>query len=55
MLEGIENMHNVGFVHRDIRPGNFCLEDSDENDEKKMLYIIDFGLSVKYLKANGIF
>jgi casein kinase 1 len=40
----LENFHNQGFVHRDIKPDNF-LTDS----EGRGLYLIDFGLS-KYLR-----
>jgi serine/threonine protein kinase len=38
MCEGLEYMHNHGYAHRDIKPGNIMI--SDEGDP----VIIDLGL-----------
>ena len=40
----IKNLHNTGFVHRDIKPDNFLF---DKNDD---LCMIDLGLSARYDK-----
>ncbi len=45
-LEIISAFHNKGFVHKDIKPENFLC---GIGKEKEMIYLIDFGLSKRYL------
>ena len=43
MLKAIENFHKIGYIHRDIKPDNFLLSDSNE------IVLIDFGLAEKLI------
>jgi serine/threonine protein kinase len=42
MLDAIEQIHNKGLVHLDLKPANFVL---DTNILDPKVYLIDFGLS----------
>jgi TPR repeat protein len=38
LLDGLETVHNAGYLHRDIKPGNIYLRDKDQSP-----VLIDFG------------
>ncbi|GMR41883.1 hypothetical protein PMAYCL1PPCAC_12078 [Pristionchus mayeri] len=42
-LVAIENLHRAGFLHRDIKPGNFAIGKKEE-DEGHVIFLLDFGL-----------
>ncbi len=46
MFSLIEHFHKRGFIHRDIKPGNFIF---NFNKPYTKLYIMDFGLSKPYI------
>ncbi|KHN80079.1 Tau-tubulin kinase 2 [Toxocara canis] len=47
-LNAIEELHNCGFISRDIKPGNFAIGNREENLQK-LIFIFDFGLARKYV------
>ncbi|KAJ3321026.1 Tau-tubulin kinase 2 [Boothiomyces sp. JEL0866] len=52
MIRAIQAVHNCGILHRDVKPGNFCLGITNDNSRAPCL-LIDFGLSRRYLTAAG--
>lgn len=48
-LNLIQNLHNKGYIHRDIKPENFSIG----LDNTSKIYLIDFGLCIKYIDSNG--
>ena len=54
MIRAVESLHDLEYVHRDLKPDNFAfgMEGSANQDK---LYIIDFGLARKYIDDNGEF
>lgn len=50
MIDRVEALHKVGFLHWDIKPDNFCIGKGSKND---IIYCIDFGLSKAFTDKTG--
>lgn len=48
LLERLRNLHNAGFIHRDLKPQQFLVGKKD----KEKVYIVDFGMCKKYRLAS---
>jgi len=46
----LKAVHEMGVLHRDIKPANFVIS---RQNKGRGIYILDFGLSVMYLKDDG--
>ncbi|TNV83274.1 hypothetical protein FGO68_gene1889 [Halteria grandinella] len=49
MIDSIEEVHQRGFIHRDVKPSNFVIGKGLQKDK---VYIVDFGLAKQHL-SNG--
>uniref|UniRef100_A0AC35GLF8 Protein kinase domain-containing protein n=1 Tax=Panagrolaimus sp. PS1159 TaxID=55785 RepID=A0AC35GLF8_9BILA len=47
-LMALEDLHRVGYLHRDIKPGNFATGREAAN-EQQLIYMLDFGLCRKFV------
>uniref|UniRef100_A0A158P7Q1 Protein kinase domain-containing protein n=1 Tax=Angiostrongylus cantonensis TaxID=6313 RepID=A0A158P7Q1_ANGCA len=52
-LEALEELHWAGFLHRDVKPGNFAVGRAETGDLRK-LYILDFGMCRKYVDNKNV-
>ncbi|KAE9416084.1 hypothetical protein Angca_002286, partial [Angiostrongylus cantonensis] len=50
MTDSLKVLHDMGYIHRDIKPGNMCIGATPESVRK--VYLLDFGLARKF-RRNG--
>lgn len=41
------DLHNIGYLHRDVKPGNYTIGRAELNELRKV-YILDFGMCRKF-------
>lgn len=51
LVDSIQRLHYVGYVHRDIKPGNVLLHSTP--GRRASPYLIDFGLCAPYVDSSG--
>lgn len=44
-LYAIKILHDVGYLHRDIKPNNFVLGHPQDARRARMVHVLDFGLA----------
>uniref|UniRef100_A0A0K0DV91 Protein kinase domain-containing protein n=1 Tax=Strongyloides stercoralis TaxID=6248 RepID=A0A0K0DV91_STRER len=47
-LESIQALHNIGYLHNDLKPANFAIGDKSHETDGIIVYMLDFGLSREY-------
>jgi len=51
ILYGLKQLHEVGYIHRDLKPANLAI--GREGIARRVLHLLDFGLSRKYVALNA--
>lgn len=51
-LRACEELHRIGYISRDIKPGNFA-PGIKENRQNRTIFMYDFGLARKYIDRNN--
>ncbi|CAD6199731.1 unnamed protein product [Caenorhabditis auriculariae] len=52
-LEALEDLHQIGYLHRDVKPGNYTIGRPELNEIRKV-YILDFGMCRKFTNDSGV-
>lgn len=49
MLTGLRHLHEAGYLHRDVKPGNCCIGYYNQSE----VYVLDFGMTRPFRNADG--
>lgn len=49
-LEGIADLHGLGYLHRDIKPQNFSI---GLRKKANVIYVLDFGIARRYIEKES--
>jgi casein kinase 1, alpha len=54
MIDRIQALHGIGYLHMDIKPDNIVLgSENMKKLESSQVHLIDFGISKSYLDENN--
>uniref|UniRef100_A0A1I8BY62 non-specific serine/threonine protein kinase n=1 Tax=Meloidogyne hapla TaxID=6305 RepID=A0A1I8BY62_MELHA len=51
-LEAVRDLHDLGYIHRDIKPGNFVIG-LPRTKFQNTVYMVDFGIARRFLGPDG--
>ncbi|CAK5066390.1 unnamed protein product [Meloidogyne enterolobii] len=51
-LQCLKSLHMLGYIHRDVKPSNFCIG-LRQNNRQNSIFMIDFSLSKRILCSDG--
>ncbi|VDL83001.1 unnamed protein product [Nippostrongylus brasiliensis] len=52
ILEALKAVHDLGFLHRDVKPSNMCV---GIGEHRRIIYLVDFGMTRQYRLPSGEF
>ncbi|KAL3121828.1 hypothetical protein niasHT_002056 [Heterodera trifolii] len=52
LLHALKTLHNIGYLHLDVKPENAVIGRRESN-ERQLIFLIDFGLARKYVSRSG--